>query len=367
MIYRILHAAQMRQPAIGVIKQMEYEQKAADAIGLQWKTCLYAPKGTAGSIVVECKSTTGQRKFKSEYFKWLRQKVRCFDVLLLRYKPYDYQQLKFIRTCPIPVITMHHSLEIHELHGLGNLRSHVLAELERFIGSRALKYVHAIAGVTWQIANYQRERSGDKMKPVIHYSNGAWYDDHLVLSNRVLTDRPEFLFISSKYPVWMGLDLLIEAAKNSKQHFLVHIVGSLTDAQKRDLEDDERFKVHGILSSDQIETLMKRCAVGLSTFGAHRKKFTEGNTLKVREYLRGGVPVYAGHKENFPKSFPYFTYGKPDFDEILAYAKSVSHADRNMVSELSKPMIDKRVVLQNVYDSIVLTMTSMDKGNETLE
>jgi len=38
---RVLHAAHMRQPAIGVIRQMEYEQESATELGIDWVSSFY--------------------------------------------------------------------------------------------------------------------------------------------------------------------------------------------------------------------------------------------------------------------------------------------------------------------------------------
>jgi len=154
----------------------------------------------------------------------------------------------------------------------------------------------------------------------------------------------------------MGLDLLLEAAQRTDQDFVVHIVGGLSEAQKSELATDPRFVAHGYLEIDKVNELMARSTLGLCTFGIHRKKFTEGNTLKIREYLRAGLPVYSGHRDSFDDSFPYFRHGPADFDAMLKFAEQMRSVDRQTVSAEAKPIIDKKVVLTDIYEGLVEVM-----------
>jgi len=257
-----------------------------------------------------------------------------------------------MRKCPIPVVTMHHTLEVLEIRSFNNLRSSILAYIENAIGPMSLKKASAIAGVTWEIARYEQARSKRPNMPIFHYGNGAQFGQDCVVPFVGNKKSHEFLFLSSQYSVWMGLDLFIDAANKSKADFKTHIVGKLTDAQKQRLEADNRFILHGTLDKPSIEKLMGQCVLGLSTFAIHRKGFTEGNTLKIREYLRAGLPVYAGYKDIFDDDFPYYRNGPVDIDKIIEYADEIADVDRVTVSEAAKPIVDKLVVLSKIYSDL---------------
>lgn len=348
----VLHSAQMRKPEVGVVRQMEYEQQAADDIGLTWHSRMFTT-GFEKSPIVVVSENDGWWGFKSGYYKWLKAQCENYDIVIIRYAKYDPFQYFFIRSCNIPVISMHHTLEVFELIGNGNWRSRVLAEIERFVGRRSLALVDAVAAVTNQIGEYQKSRSGDKSKTVLLYSNGAVYDGRDVLpSNCCANGYHEFIFLSSRFPPWLGLDILFEGARKSREHFKVHVVGKLTNAQLEMLKNDGRFVCHGYLSHEELDELMVRCTLGLSTFGIHRKKFTEGNTLKAREYLRAGLPVYAGHLDIFDETFRFHQSGPADFDRILEYAEEMKGVDRKVVSTVAKPLIEKKQILRRFYREI---------------
>lgn len=343
----------MRSPMVGVVRQMEYEQQAADELGISWTSRMMCNAYPESPVTVAGSPDNGYRSFKRAYYYWLTQQIPAFDLIMVRYAKYDPYQYQFIKTCPIPVVTMHHTMEVYELVGNGNLRSRLLAAGEQVIGRFALKHASAIAAVTNQIGEYQKARSHDDKKMVIHYGNGAVYGDAPVLPQQALDpDCHEFIFLSSEFPVWMGLDLLLDAAERCQRDFKLHIVGRLSPSQQDEVSREARFVAHGYMDKPAVDKLMARCTLGLSTFGIHRKRFTEGNTLKAREYLRAGLPVYAGHRDIFDDSFAYHRDGGADFDAILAYADEMVNVDRQLVSEAARPLIEKKQVLAAMYDAL---------------
>ena len=349
---RVLHAAHMRQPAIGVIRQMEYEQLAADELSLPWTCRFYCPslQPNLESDITVIDSASGWLEFKRNYYLWLIEQSKAYDVLLLRYSMYDPALTWFVSKCEIPVVTMHHTLPVEELMGNGNVRSSILALAERLIGPLTLARVQGVAGVTHQIANSAKERSGRAGMPVFHYSNGVVYDElRGVRQYKPKSEIHEFIFLSSKFSSWMGLDKLLHAAKSSQRAFIVHVVGGLTPSQEKEVAKEPRFIAHGFLDHKEVEELMAKCTLGLSTFAIHRKKFTEGNTLKVREYLRAGLPVYAGYRDVFSADFQFYRWGEADFQRIMQFADEMVSVDRSHVSKASRPWIDKGVLLEKMY------------------
>jgi len=342
----------MRAPVVGPVRQMEQEQRAADDAGLPWTSSFYCPAGLEGAVCHHPAGRGSWTSFKRDYYRWLTRKAAGFDVVLLRYAAYDPFQWRFVRDSPVPVITMHHAMEHHELWGDGRASIRARAIGERLLGPLTLSHAIAHAGVTHEIALHERDRSLGPDKPVLVYSNGAFYDDDCVVP-AALGDGPhELLLMSSKYSSWAGLDLLNDAAERSDLDFIVHVVGQLTDEQRQRLSRDPRFRVHGYLDMPAIDALVVRATIGLSTFAIHRKRMSEGNTLKVREYLRAGLPVYAGYRDVFDEHFPYYRQGETDFGAILAFADEMRSVDRRLVSETTRPFIEKRVVLQGFHERI---------------
>jgi len=342
----------MRQVSRGVIRQMEYEQQAADELGIAWVSSFYCSDKIDSPVTIQTPSGNGRTQSKHDFYSSLLDRAADFDLIFLRYSMYDPQQLWFIHKCPIPVATMHHTLELSELSSYNNLRSKLLAQAERLIGPYTLRKAAANVGVTWEIANYERGRSGSPTKPIFHYGNGATYTDDCVIPLPSKTEPYEFLLMAAQFPVWTGLDLLRDAANKTNVEFTVHLVGELSQEDKNAFQDDDRFIQHGPLEWPAIETLIGKCVLGFSAFALNRKNFTEGNTLKVREYLRAGLPVYSGHDEIFDEDFPYYRNGPVDFEKIIEFANQVVDVDRSTISEAARPIIDKLVVLANIYKDL---------------
>ena len=359
---KILHAAQMRITPIGIIHQMEYEQKAAVELGIPWESKLYCPSKVQSTILVTpTHRANSWLAFRRGFYKWLDSQVKHFDVILLRYSLNDPFQPFFIKRCPIPVITMHHTLEVPQLRCEEDRKGDVLAMFEWLAGRFALQHVHGVAAVTREIGAYEVMRTGDSSTPFYYYPNGAVYDNNSVIEAQSEAGSHQFLYVSSQFYPWMGLDLLLEASLKSKDDYIIHIVGELTDEQRRALSQDGRFMLHGILSKDEIGALVSKSTLGLSTFAIERKKFTEGNTLKVMEYLKSGLPVYAGYKDVFDESFPFYRIGSADMDKILAYADYVRPFSREEISNSARPIIDKTVLVKRFYGEV------LDKLEHTMD
>lgn len=255
--------------------------------------------------------------------------------------------MNFLRHSKVPVYTIRHTLEISELKGMGYIgKARALAE--QLIGPISLQYTSDIIGVTNEITQYEYSRLRNKNKFVYTNPNGI-----NLLETKTAEDFrnniPQILFIASYFADWHGLDLLLEDLCHNKSNFILHIVGKTNQYQRILADNDTRVVFHEHMSKKEIRKLASFCTVGLSSFALHRKNMKEACTLKVREYLSLGIPVYAGHKDVFPKTFKYYHYGPPRFDEIIRYSNSVKNTTRLEVKQSSRHLIDKDILLANLY------------------
>ncbi|MFX8895379.1 glycosyltransferase family 1 protein, partial [Acinetobacter baumannii] len=85
--------------------------------------------------------------------------------------------------------------------------------------------------------------------------------------------------------------------------FILHIVGDVSVEDELLAKKDSRVILHGPLTNIEISQLMSKMWIGLASFGLFRKRMKEACTLKVREYLNYGLPIYSGHKDIFPEEF----------------------------------------------------------------
>ncbi len=343
----------LKTPAAGVIRQMEEEQKAADELNIPWVTRLYCPKGTHGQVCISPNhSKSGSLILKREYYKWLSKQTEKYDAIVLRYASNDPYQGWFMRRSPVPVVTVHHALEVTELSTGNGIKSRIKSALERYTGPWAIAQAAAIAGVTWEIARYEAARSLSDNQPIFRYSNGAYYEAGAVVPRVPNREIPELLFIASRFAPWIGLDRVLLAAAETDRSFIIHLVGEVPDELARQVSEDSRFVIHGLQSFEYIRKLMTQCTLGLASFGLDRNHMREGCTLKVREYLKAGLPVYASYVDSFPEEFKYYQCGPVIMESILEFADKMSGAMSREVSEASRPHIDKKELLKEFYSEI---------------
>ncbi|MHB9705660.1 glycosyltransferase family protein [Alcaligenes aquatilis] len=357
---RFLHSAMLLRPVNGIVAQMTWEQQAADQLGLSWRTRAFSAPDARIPDLIRVDSgvqVDGHSKwrlawawvaFRLSYLRWLRAQDDI-DVFVLRHSVHDPFQYLFIRTCPKPVYLVHHTKELDELAGggvLGKLRSYA----ESVLGRWSIRRAAGVIGVTPELSAYESERAGQAGKYTYTYPNGVMYTGQIMADHR--QDRPEFLFVASHFYDWHGLDLVLDALGRSQADFCLHIVGVVFEADLVRCQKDPRIVLHGTLSADEISALAQRCWVGLSSFALDRKGMLQACTLKVREYLMLGLPVYSGHQDVFERAFPFYCQGPVDVAALLDYAHAVRLADRAQVSQVAQAYIAKTSLLEGLTGAL---------------
>jgi len=184
---------------------------------------------------------------------------------------------------------------------------------EIFFGSKILRSVAAIVGVTAEICNYEVKRSGNKIKFYLVNGNG------IAVSSVPLRAAPKFdgknleLLCVAHVAKWHGLDRLIEgmAQYDKSSKVTLHIVGDGSEipnlkllVSKLGLEQNVLF--HGFKAGKELDNFFDKCHIAVGSLGIHRIGLNEASVLKVREYCARGIPFIYGAKDpDFPKDFPY--------------------------------------------------------------
>lgn len=344
--------------APGIIRQLECEQRAANALGLPWTSRLFLPQRHPSPVCASpnhiVRSRLGQRL---AYYSWLKAESRKHDVIILRYSNYDPFQTVFLIMQRKPVFTIHHTLEASEVKSRpGLILPNIQSMAEGAIGQISLRLVDGIIAVTREIIRYERGRSGGGGSPVFLYPNGFCLDRAVVPDSRRSKSVPELLFVAAHFAEWHGLDLLMDSIDQSDAEFVLHLVGQLSPSQLERVQKDRRCVIHGLLSSKEIMQLSSKCWIGLSSFALERKNMLEACPLKVREYLSMGLPVFAGHEDVFDKDAYYFQYGEPDITSILGFAQSTRGITKGEVALASREDIDKKALLNRLYSELSDTL-----------
>lgn len=361
---RVLHSAALLSPPSGILAQMDWEQDAANTLGLDWKVRMYCPlNNRIKANVLQCDNTIHEQqwelpigkllawvKLRRNYHRWLLQQQDRFDIFLLRYYVHDPFQLAFVRRCKKPVFFVHHTLEVPELALPGGVSGFLRSNLETILGRPTIAKATGVIGVTPEIVDYELARAGTPNKPAYVYPNGIVFQE-LQLEDRRSADVPELLFVANFAP-WHGLDILLKSIAQSKGDFVLHLVGKVPNQQLA-LTKDPRIRVHGHLNQQQIQSLSAQCWIGLASFALFRNKMRQACPLKVREYLMLGLPVYGDYQDIFDCDVPFFMMGGGSLELILNYAMKTRSMLKNKVAFVAREYIDKSILLKNTYTEIL--------------
>ncbi|MRD72310.1 glycosyltransferase family 4 protein [Rhodocyclus tenuis] len=341
-----------------MVRQMEWEQTAADALGIPWSVFLHTPLDIRSSIVKRHDHLPVMRvaryaMLRWRFYQWLERAAENADLVLLRHSVHDPFEAAFVRRLGSKVLTVHHTLEVPELAGGGALVGKAKAALESLIGGYVLGRASSCVGVTEEILRYELARMGalDKGRRGFLYPNGVQLEDEILLDGR--GDVPEFVFIASSFVDWHGLDLLIGALEADATPCVVRLIGAVPDQLLTRCAADSRIVLHGLMPVDALASIMSSAWVGLSSFALFRKGMVEACTLKVREYLANGLPVYAAHRDaGFPDSFPFFRNGPVKLRDMLSFALACRSIPREEVRISAAPYISKGGLLANLYSDL---------------
>ncbi|WP_419336853.1 glycosyltransferase family 1 protein [Acinetobacter guillouiae] len=355
-----LHTAMMRKGSSGILNQMYAEYISAQQLDLPYEVKIFTEDENISKkylkILRMYRPISKNRilrwiEFRKSYYAWLSSQQNEVDAYILRHSLYDPFQFYFIKAIKKPVYLVHHTKELDELKILG-LKGKLLSVIENIFGNQSIKISSGIVAVTNEIIEYEKKRIQNDQKLSILYSNG------ILIENTELVDKRnsnviEMLFVASYFYDWHGLDLLIEAVQaNTYDNFLIHIVGEVTQLNKNSIKNDSRFICHGPLNVKEISEISQSCTIALGSFALFRKNLYEGSTLKVREYLSFGLPVYSGHIDVFQKDFPFYAFGNLDIKNILSYAKKMMNYSKNEIRSSSEIYISKQILVKNFVNEL---------------
>jgi len=354
---RILHIGLHVRTPPGVANQLGFEKSAAARLdaGVRWETRSFSLEDgdpdtppTPGPGRWLPAGLDAYLRLRRHAFGWLRNHRRDYDAILLRYSlgdPLQWWNSGWFDN----VFTVHHTLEVPEARHDGGVRGQVKATIEQTLGRSVLGRVRGIIGVTDEIVRYETERIS-RTKPGYCYPNGIDLSTQPVVGDE-RTGPPRLLIVASSFVSWHGLDRVLDSLAGTTRPFELHIVGDVGPTELRRISADPRFVAHGLRDTAYLNGLMATSDIGLSSFALERKGMAEACTLKVREYLAAGLPVFAGHRDSgLPADFPFYKQGEPQSDAMLDYAVDCRRIERSEVRNAAARFIDKQVLMSGLAE-----------------
>jgi hypothetical protein len=293
---------------------------------------------------------------------WLVRYARRYDFVLVRHMPFDPFALLFAPLVRNRV-TVHHSNEVESMpHVRPGWQGNAAALLEKLTGYVAIRTARGLMAVTDELRSYEMRRCRlDERFPSMVYPNGILPERVVMVEDKRPSDRLVLGFMATQFQDWHGLDLLLDAFIQSchesaaKEPITLHLMGELLPQKLKQVEVLSKLTgaptivLHGHVAAQACREVFAECHVGIGSLAIEREGLKEAATLKVREMLAFGIPIYSGHTDvSIPSSFPFYRHGKVCIADLLAFAEEMRGVSRQEVREAALPLIDKRVSMQKV-------------------
>ena len=264
-------------------------------------------------------------------------------------------------------ITVHHAKEFFEVVCYkSGWQGKIAAYIELCTGYISTKTAAGILGVTNEICKFQKEfKKLPQNFPVCFYPNAIAPELVKVIDDNRKINEVNIGFMAGTFKGWHGLDLILEAISkykelNSTKNFKLHLIGKISKEYFKKIEEinsKSKNKIifnYGVLDMENYQKILSFCDIGLGSLAMHRAKVREGSTLKVREMLGMGLPVYSGHIDTaLPENFPFYFKGTIKIEEILKFAQDAAPFSRNEIRNRSLPYIDKRIYAKKLSEFLI--------------
>lgn len=370
---RILHVSMLGMPlsgSPGFKTQLSNEWRAARSLQastpIDWRTVLLVPASNDEDysdfrvpVVKIHKMYYGRLARRFYLWKYVRKAASQYDVILVRHSIIDpFESLSVRRLANLAIV--HHTKDVEELQTSGRP---LLARVESALRSANRRWGRWPIGVTPELAQYATGR-GCKASSDMVLPNGIELIPLQTTNGREGIDGDvSALFVASEFATWHGLDRLLSGLEGwtpqNDERFTLHLVGRLTDEQRRAVAqatgDRVEIMVHGTLSLEEIAQLSGKVDVGIGSLALDRKSMKDACTLKVREYLAAGLPVYATHRDSgLPDDFPYF-HRESDVNiaHLVTFAMNTRTIDRTRVRLAAEPYISKESIMRRAADGML--------------
>ena len=342
----------------GIVKQLDYEfASSKDLTGISWKTFLLTTQKSDREYSVQIPWVFRPILLRNIYGWYFIYKMsKTVDYVLVRYMLFDLAGVicsAFVKNR----ISVHHGKECEELLGLGfGIRGWLAYLAEVLVGRIIVSRSIGILGVTNEIAKYESLRS-KKPKPLGLYLNGIKLDLVNCVPDRRQSSCVNAVMVAESFSDWHGLDILVaEASKEGRGYYSklkIHLIGRVGSENARaiqELGDSNIFVVYGSLPSSDCRKVYEKIDFGIGSLGLHRVGLSEASSLKVREMLAVGLPVYSSHIDSgLPVDFKYYKLDKkPTLGALYEFGLKCKSDSRLVVRTSSEKYISKLSSMVNV-------------------
>jgi glycosyltransferase involved in cell wall biosynthesis len=363
---KVLHLTVVRQLTAGQWKQLGYECAASDQIkDFEWHTLAYH-NGLSDKNHIKKLPLGFRSLFTRKLWMWLviLSASKRYDFLIVRHMTFDPFSFLFAWLVKNRV-GVHHAKEVEELRLIRRgWRGKVASLFEVLSGRFAVRNERLILGVTKEIAEYERSTHAAQKKIAV-FPNGVNLDEIEPLADARIKNAVHVAFVCNTFNPWHGLDILIDAVQNhcfcgSELEINIHLIGRLSAEHLKQLSllhgpGKDVFRQYGFLNEKSYRSILQMCDFGLASLAMSRQNLNEGSTLKVREMLAMGLPVYSTHKDvaleenhSFVRVVP-----TPTVSDMINFGSLCKNISRCEVRRKTQAKVSKEGSMRSVIHSLL--------------
>lgn len=369
---RIVHITVVRKLSLGQEKQLRWEHAAAVNLDTaHWETLVFQDGPSSAPFVKRVPFLLRGLLLRNLYAWMLVLKLsHKNDIVLMRHISFDPFSFIFA-----PLISnrigIHHAKEVEALLVVKKgWKGRCASLLEQLSGRHSVQHALAILAVTNEIAQYQINRVKIH-KPVNVYPNGINLNQVKILSDKRVDGEINICFLCGKFSEWQGLDKLIKAVEDFAVDEVtatvyIHLIGYLSASQIANIQAVNSkkiiFRSYGLLSECEYRPILDKCDFGLASLAIEREGLREASTLKVREMLALGMPVYSNHEDTaLDASVPFIKIIKDlDVLEMIEFGMCCKRFERAIIREDSQIRIGKLSAMKMVVNFIEKSVLRSD-------
>lgn len=216
------------------------------------------------------------------FYSTLKLKIHLdkypFDLIYMRTRPY----MPFTRSAlkKYKVIMELNTNDIEEWKSLNKIMHFYNIVTRKWFYSLAIGYT----AVGEEIAALYKSFE----KPIRVIGNAIKVNDYKMIE-KTDNERPRVCFVGSPGFPWHGIDKIKYLASKLKNVDFIFI--GETD------EDYENVKFYGYCPLNKVTELLHTCDLAIGTMSLHEKGMNSTSTIKTRQYLAQGLPIFYGYKE----------------------------------------------------------------------
>lgn len=260
--------------------------------------------------------------------------MRTFDKLYIRFLPTFPPAVRFMKLAKKKGVNI--IQEIPTYLGQGNDDGSVQPSFVRRVALKVSNAYARLAQRKVDLFTVIGVDAGGKLygKPALNINNGIDVTAISLRSYQPQEDGIHMLLLASMCD-WHGYDRMITALQNYKgdEKIILHFAGNDGDGSlakwQQLAEGMENVIFHGGVYGEELDALISRMDLGVSSLGLYRIGLELGTVMKGREYMARGLPfIYAGEDPTIEKGHPYAVQvanndSLIDMEEVVAFAKRV--------------------------------------------